>query len=495
MSDTYQRKNDCNNCGKPDCSLGYMTPIGFRLFCSPECGNNYMGYPENFDLELEEKGGYFFESESISEDDIYEIGSKVRSYDFVLGNKILSDDSFMEGYIVDFAPVPTCSPNCNHYHIDTTRIVRSGVEISPEDEGWAEFFTTHWDNYGVLLLEEPYEEDYMTSDWLKRRLNLAEDEEHPDGPDYCDVCKRHYGRVIQTKPVNPENKTVCLCKRKERQAKMEEESNLGRRLRKLREEGGLSTSYYDEEKPTTYDEYPVPEPSGMVGRGRRKENWPPTSGIHWYDEIGEQMTFWTIPTYGKSCIQCGATSSSFLINVRNEIMDEEILLCLDCINEQELLWWAITGVKPKGERANPLTKDLLAETFEGGKGKAKKLIKPKFYMVHKHNAKRAGLHYDLRLEENGVLKSWAIPKGMPKNGRHLAIQTPDHSMEYGKWEGTIKSGYGAGDVEIDTSGNYITLNKSSNNWKFKILTGKYKGVWRLTHWKGDKWLISRSRSE
>ena len=170
MSDTYQRKNDCNNCGKPDCSLGYMTPIGFRLFCSPECGNNYMGYPENFDLELEEKGGYFFESESISEDDIYEIGSKVRSYDFVLGNKILSDDSFMEGYIVDFAPVPTCSPNCNHYHIDTTRIVRSGVEISPEDEGWAEFFTTHWDNYGVLLLEEPYEEDYMTSDWLKRRL-------------------------------------------------------------------------------------------------------------------------------------------------------------------------------------------------------------------------------------------------------------------------------------------------------------------------------------
>ena len=116
----------------------------------------------------------------------------------------------------------------------------------------------------------------------------------------------------------------------------------------------------------------------------------------------------------------------------------------------------------------------------------------KFYMVHKHDAKRAGLHYDLRLEEDGVLKSWAIPKGMPKSGRHLAIQTPDHSMEYGRWEGTIKSGYGAGKVEIDTSGEYITIDKSSNNWKFKILSGKYRGIWRLTHWKGDKWLISKS---
>ena len=119
----------------------------------------------------------------------------------------------------------------------------------------------------------------------------------------------------------------------------------------------------------------------------------------------------------------------------------------------------------------------------------------KFYMVHRHDANRAGLHFDLRLEDGGVLKSWAIPKGMPTSGRHLAIQTPDHSMEYGRWEGTIKSGYGAGDVKIDTSGTYETIDKSSNNWKFKILTGKYKGVWRLTHWKEDKWLISKSRGE
>ena len=128
----------------------------------------------------------------------------------------------------------------------------------------------------------------------------------------------------------------------------------------------------------------------------------------------------------------------------------------------------------------------------------------KFYMVHRHDAKRAGLHYDLRLEQNGVLKSWAIPKGMPvQGGRHLAIQTTDHSMKYGKWEGTIESGYGAGDVKIDTSGTYKTLSKSGKNvpknlrsrWKFEILSGKYQGIWNLVHWKGDKWLISKSKTK
>ena len=117
----------------------------------------------------------------------------------------------------------------------------------------------------------------------------------------------------------------------------------------------------------------------------------------------------------------------------------------------------------------------------------------KFYMVHWHKAKRAGLHWDLRLEYDGVLKSWAIPKGMPVHGgRHLAIKVTDHSLSYGKWEGTIKSGYGAGEVKIDTSGQYETLEKTKKSWKFKILSGKYKGTWRLTYWKEDKWLISKS---
>lgn len=117
-------------------------------------------------------------------------------------------------------------------------------------------------------------------------------------------------------------------------------------------------------------------------------------------------------------------------------------------------------------------------------------------MVHWHKAKRAGLHWDLRLEYDGVLKSWAIPKGMPESGgRHLAIKVSDHSMSYGKWEGTIKEGYGAGEVKIDTKGRYETLEKNKKTWKFKLLSGKYKGTWRLTHWKEDKWLISKSKNK
>jgi len=115
-------------------------------------------------------------------------------------------------------------------------------------------------------------------------------------------------------------------------------------------------------------------------------------------------------------------------------------------------------------------------------------------MVHWHKAERAGLHWDLRLEHDGTLKSWAIPKGMPTSGgRHLAIKVPDHSIAYGKWEGEITEGYGKGLVKIDTSGKYKTLEKNKKTWKFEILSGKYKGSWRLTYWKDDKWLISKSK--
>ena len=58
----------------------------------------------------------------------------------------------------------------------------------------------------------------------------------------------------------------------------------------------------------------------------------------------------------------------------------------------------------------------------------------KFYVIHRHDAVRAGLHWDLRLEYNGVLKSWAIPKGMHSvnsKTRRLAIKVADHSMSYG----------------------------------------------------------------
>ena len=121
-----------------------------------------------------------------------------------------------------------------------------------------------------------------------------------------------------------------------------------------------------------------------------------------------------------------------------------------------------------------------------------------WYMVHKHDATRAGLHWDLRLEQNGVLKSWAIPKGMPRKSgvRHLAIQTPDHDMDYGKWEGTIPEGsYGAGKVTIDAAGEYQTIEQTKKKWKFECLTGKYTGMWTLIHWKNKQWLITKSTEQ
>ena len=71
------------------------------------------------------------------------------------------------------------------------------------------------------------------------------------------------------------------------------------------------------------------------------------------------------------------------------------------------------------------------------------------FVIQRHDARR--LHYDLRLERNGALASWAVPKGLPLQGgeRHLAVHVEDHPLDYGSFEGVIPAGqYGAGTVEI-----------------------------------------------
>lgn len=103
-------------------------------------------------------------------------------------------------------------------------------------------------------------------------------------------------------------------------------------------------------------------------------------------------------------------------------------------------------------RKTGVTPEPMPESSWGAAGSEE----PRF-VIQEHRARR--LHYDFRLERDGVLKSWAVPKGVPATSatNHLAVQTEDHPMEYGSFEGTIPAGeYGAGSVTIWDAGTYAT---------------------------------------
>lgn len=114
------------------------------------------------------------------------------------------------------------------------------------------------------------------------------------------------------------------------------------------------------------------------------------------------------------------------------------------------------------------------------KAKKKKSSKKTIFVVHKHHATR--LHWDLRLEMNGVLKSWAVPKEPPKTKgtKRLAIHVEDHPMEYAKFKGTIPEGhYGAGKVEIWDNGTYELIEKNPKTIEFEMKGKKLKGKYVL----------------
>jgi bifunctional non-homologous end joining protein LigD len=119
--------------------------------------------------------------------------------------------------------------------------------------------------------------------------------------------------------------------------------------------------------------------------------------------------------------------------------------------------------------------------------------KPRFFCVQKHLASH--LHYDFRLEHDGVLLSWAVPKGpsLDPATKRLAMHVEDHPIEYGEFEGVIPSGYGAGIVMLWDRGTWtpevddVEGALKKGDLKFTLNGFKLKGSWVLVRTKGGRW--------
>lgn len=135
------------------------------------------------------------------------------------------------------------------------------------------------------------------------------------------------------------------------------------------------------------------------------------------------------------------------------------------------------------------------------KGKKKGSDSGKLFVIQKHRASQ--LHYDLRLESDGVLKSWAVPKGpsLDPTVKRLAMQVEDHPIDYAEFEGVIpEREYGGGTVMVWDIGVYLpeeTRNVGraieKGELKFVVLGEKVKGSFVLVHTRDRQWLLIKHR--
>src|SRR5512140_1268542 len=128
--------------------------------------------------------------------------------------------------------------------------------------------------------------------------------------------------------------------------------------------------------------------------------------------------------------------------------------------------------------------------------------RPGIFVVQKHAATR--MHYDLRLEWDGVLKSWAVPRGPHPDPaeKRLAMQTEDHPVDYADFEGVIPEGeYGAGPMIVWDRGQWRPVGDPREGVKagkllFELRGFKLKGMWSLVRMKGEKeWLLIKETGD
>lgn len=136
------------------------------------------------------------------------------------------------------------------------------------------------------------------------------------------------------------------------------------------------------------------------------------------------------------------------------------------------------------------------------KGNVKKTKTKKLsYVIQYHKARTT--HYDFRLEYNGVLLSWAVPKGLSTNPKtkRLAVMVEDHPLDYKNFSGIIPKGnYGAGTVEIFDKGTYTPLDNfkdglKKGHLKFALCGEVYNGIWSLIKTENNNWIILKQKDE